>query len=1041
MSTLAGGLVGREVQRAAFDDVLAAAVGGRGGCLAVSGEAGIGKTRLCEAFTDAALSAGVGVAWAACWPSAASAFAPWAELLVQVDGRPVEVEGVTAHDPALGRTALFADVLGRLREAAAQRPRLLVIDDLHWADEATALLTAHVLPALRGMPVMLVVALREDELAAHAVAGLGDGIRRHAQTLALPGLSVEETGALVALTTGGSVTRDVAARVYEATGGNPLFARELAVMLSAERVPDGGSVLAVRQLPGSVRDVLTARVRALTPACRRFLEVVAVLADSATPTLVAEVAGEGIDAVLGGLDEALRAGVLTAAESRIDFAHPLLRAGVLEAVSLEGRVRLHARAGEALIDAKARGQPVEPGTVAHHLLEAAAGGSVEAAVSWAVRAADEAMSALAYETAAALLAGARRALALDAAAGDRAAVLLGLGDAQAASGRGEDAERAYREAIDLARQQDRPDVLARAVLGLTGGMGFEVPVGDLAHHDLLHEARAAIAGRDPALDSLLTARLSVSLSFAAPVAERRRLAEQAVAAARTLDDLRVLAVTLAAFCDAVAGPDGLEQRLAATQEILRIARHTEDLALELLGRRLRVVALLERGDVDDVDAEIDRYVAAAGRLGQAGYSWYVPLWRGMRDLMRGQLVTYRRHRARLAELVDQAGSLNAQMLLLSQAAMAALLHAGDAGEPFGRLVALTGGPDGVLPGPQLAIGEALVAATTGDRDRAGMLLDRCADALCTAEPDSEWLPMLVQTAEVLANLGEDRADLAGWLHDTLAPYAGLYAVEGIGAFVNGQVGRAVGLMAALLGRSDEARRRLEAAARAEEGIGATALAERTRRQATRLPERPAQPGTSPTSPRGVADASGVFRREGDSWRLDYAGTCVHVRDSKGVRDLAVLLATPGRGVPALDLATAAGTRRRPPDREVGAQPPGDLGEVLDAPARAAYRQRVAAIEDELGVADRHGDAERSARLAAERDALLAELAGAYGLGGRPRRTGHPAERARTAVTARIRDAIRRIADVHPALGAHLRHAVRTGTVCCYDPEVPTRWRT
>ena len=90
-------------------------------------------------------------------------------------------------------------------------------------------------------------------------------------------------------------------------------------------------------------------------------------------------------------------------------------------------------------------------------------------------------------------------------------------------------------------------------------------------------------------------------------------------------------------------------------------------------------------------------------------------------------------------------------------------------------------------------------------------------------------------------------------------------------------------------------------------------------------------------------------------------------------------------------------------------------------------------------AEADGDADRVATVTAEREFLVAELASAYGLGGRPRRAGDPAERARTAVTWRIREAIKRTEPVHPELARHLRSAVRTGTFCVYDPEEPTAW--
>jgi hypothetical protein len=148
-------------------------------------------------------------------------------------------------------------------------------------------------------------------------------------------------------------------------------------------------------------------------------------------------------------------------------------------------------------------------------------------------------------------------------------------------------------------------------------------------------------------------------------------------------------------------------------------------------------------------------------------------------------------------------------------------------------------------------------------------------------------------------------------------------------------------------------------------------------------------------------------------------------------DLARLLAEPGREVHALDLlaATSGG--------EVPRQ--GDLGPVLDDTARAAYRRRLEELGERIADAEADGDAAAADRAQDERDALVAELSGAYGLGGRARRTGDPAERARTTVTSRLRDAVARVERVHPDLGRHLRASVRTGLFCSYQPERPIVW--
>jgi hypothetical protein len=153
-----------------------------------------------------------------------------------------------------------------------------------------------------------------------------------------------------------------------------------------------------------------------------------------------------------------------------------------------------------------------------------------------------------------------------------------------------------------------------------------------------------------------------------------------------------------------------------------------------------------------------------------------------------------------------------------------------------------------------------------------------------------------------------------------------------------------------------------------------------------------------------------------------------MKDTKGMRDLARLLAHPHADVHVLDLVAEGPTLR--------SDAPGD---PIDEAARDQYRARLIEIEGELAEADDRADVARSERLHVERDALLSELSSAYGIGGRARRRSDSAERARSAVTQRIRDAIGRIEAADPALGGHLRRAVRTGTFCAYSPEHPTSW--
>jgi hypothetical protein len=266
-------------------------------------------------------------------------------------------------------------------------------------------------------------------------------------------------------------------------------------------------------------------------------------------------------------------------------------------------------------------------------------------------------------------------------------------------------------------------------------------------------------------------------------------------------------------------------------------------------------------------------------------------------------------------------------------------------------------------------------------------------------------------AAVVAPAGTDAQRVR--TYERLAPWAGLHVVVGGCASYWGAVDHHLAALAAALGRREVAEAHLAAAAGAYERLGAAVWAEHCAASVR---------GLLPASPTAAADGRPTFRFDGGSWELAYADRRVHLPDAKGLRDLAVLLAQPGRPVPALRLLGA--------EEAAGADP------VLDDRARAAYRARLDELEAEIDQASEWRDPVRAERAEAERQALIAELAAAAGLGGRTRRLGDPAERARKTVTARIRDSLRRIDRAHPPLGEHLRATVTTGTTCCYSPPAP-----
>lgn len=182
----------------------------------------------------------------------------------------------------------------------------------------------------------------------------------------------------------------------------------------------------------------------------------------------------------------------------------------------------------------------------------------------------------------------------------------------------------------------------------------------------------------------------------------------------------------------------------------------------------------------------------------------------------------------------------------------------------------------------------------------------------------------------------------------------------------------------------------------------------------------------PAAPAAPPGRAGTFRRLGDTWEVGLGGTTATLKASKGLADIARLLAEPGREVHCLDLV-GAGVEE------------GETGPVLDDAARRAYEQRVRDLQADLDAAEDANDWGRAERARAELDAVVDQLTAALGLGGRTRRAGGTAERARSTVTQRVRTTIRRIEDAHPALGRHLRASVRTGAFCAYAPEEPVDW--
>jgi AAA ATPase domain len=1061
MTATQPGLVGRDQPLAELQALVAAALASRGGLVTLTGEAGIGKTTLAAAAADHAEALGATVVWGACWEGAPP-FWPWLEVLAAL-GAEVDLQadgqgGDRLRPPsaAAARFERFAAISGAL--LAATGALVVVLDDLHWADPASVELAAFHARRVRRSRQLLVATYRDVEVApGDPLAGPLSRLAAEGATLPLGGLDAGQVAVVLAGITGGDPDPELGAGVRRRTGGNPFLVHQVARLLAAHA--DAATV------PGGAREAIRRRLAALGDPCVRLLEAASVLGPDLRPAVLARMTGQPAGATLALLGEAAAARVLVGPAGELGpwrFAHDLFREVLYGQLDPAGRARLHLAAAEALEGLRDGGADVRPAELAGHYLRAAdqAGQLPPPAAARALdrceQAALAAAAVLADEDAARHY---RQALSLAERTGQplpperRARLLAGLGEALRRSGDTAGARQAFGQAVDLARRDPAGPALARAALGLHA-IGVESGADPTDVAGLLREALTG-AGTTPAVAAQLESALAQTLArtpapdpaqAAALAGRAAAMADRAVATARATGDDRVLAAALLAKHDVLWGPDNQEERLAALAELERLAGGDEELAAE--AQLLRATALLELGEA--------RATALLGEFTRRarGSTLARVRWLG---------------RSREATLAVLAGDLpQAERLAAEAERLGDELQIPDAGHVTAGLRA---GVDSLRgrPSPELlAAVERLVARVgipaTSPRAWMTMLLrgrerpawiDAYARAALEVAPDDVprdwmWTRSAVILAELNAERGREQAR-ARW-YDALAPYQARTAVAGGAVLFCGAVAHYLGLLAAATGRPELARRHLEDAAAIHERLGARPWLLRSRLELARLlrgdPAQRVRAAELLAAVQSEADRLGLeelatdaagpaeFRRAGASWTLGYAGRTVRLPDAKGMRDLAVLLSRPGQPVPAAELvALSGGGRLARAGLALGADA------VLDDQAKQAYRRRLQDLDREVAEAEGEGDPERVEKARQERDAIAHELAAALGLGGRDRGLGDPAERARKAVTERIRYSMARIARAHPELAGHLQASVTTGSSCAYVPAEPVTWLT
>jgi DNA-binding CsgD family transcriptional regulator len=855
--------VGREAELAALTADLDAATGGRGGVVLLAGEPGIGKTRLAEELAAQATSRGVLVLWGRCWEGdGAPAFWPWVQVVrayVQVADPAVlrNEMGAGAADiaqvvpavrallsdlpvppplePEAARFRLFDSLAGFLRAAAAHRPLLLFLDDLHWADVPSLALLRFLGQELDGAGLLVVGIYRHTEVdQGHPLLGtLADLTRgQHRRRLLLGGLDRCEVASFVALVAGMDPSPGLAAAVHQQTDGNPFFVTEIVRLLASQgRLGSGvGSPVLAAGLPEGVKAVVAERLGRLSDPCQRVLEVAAVVGRDFELHVLQPASGLDGDRLLGLLEEAEAARVLAEAPGglgRWRFAHALVREVLYERLPAARRIRLHGRVGEALEAVYG----AEPGPhlaeLAHHFVAAAPGGEVARAVGAATRAGRRALDVLAWEEAAGLFERALAALELAEQPDQqqRCQLLLALGEARMAASDVAAARAAYQQAGELARRIGALEPVALAGLGL--GLEFTTGIVDQAEVALLEDALAALGGADGLLRARVLARLAKALLFT-PQAERRlQLSEEAVVLARRLGDPATLAGVLYDRHLAIWGSPRSElasERLAAATEVVQLAERIGDPAMALRGRGLRRADLLELGDLAGFDEDLAAAERTAEELRQLHYRWPLLLSRAVRAMLPGHFADAEEQAAQGLAIGRRAGDQAVETYYLGVMATLRFMRG-----RVGEMVEVFQDSATRFPAiPLYRTGLAAALAEAGHTDLAQAEVERLAAGELAALPrDLGWSWSLALLALACHHLGD--AELATKLHGLLEPYADRnIATTRIGTLCLGPASYFLGLLDLTLGHPEQAVGRFQHAATLAGRIQARPMIARSR---------------------------------------------------------------------------------------------------------------------------------------------------------------------------------------------------------------------
>lgn len=839
--------VGRAQALGQLSASLDTALSGRGQLVLLSGDAGIGKTRTAAEVCETARQRGGTVLTGRCFEGeGAPAFWPWvqvlrraldagvidprglglrtadlAALVPEIRDRVPDVPEPPAVTPEQARFRQFDAVTTVLTAAADDRPLVIVLDDLHWADTPSLLLLQFLARAMERARLLVVATFRDTALPRRFGSVLGALAREPVvRRIGLEGLGPREVGRFVGQVAGEPCSPEWVARIHAMTEGNPFFLGEIVRVLVEEgrlaQDPDAEAV----PLPRELREAVGRRLAGLSDPCHQALTVASVLGrDFSTPVLSVALA-KGLDRLLDVLHEAVTAGLLVeqpGSAGRYAFAHALIRETLYEDLPTPDRVRMHLRVGEAMEAVHGHQPGPHLAELSHHFCEGAAAGDPNKAVEYSVAAAHRASSSLAYEDAARHYERALEAAGLVAPVdeGRRARLLLRLGEAKMRSGEDAAGRRAYRQAAELARGLSDARLLAKAALGMAQHADFGMP-RDAELVETLREAERTIGDTDDRLRAHVLARMAVCAPWSESVAERRGLSKRALDLARTIDDPTALGYALAARFWALAGPDDHDERLTICARMAELADETEDRNLAFMAQEMKTITLTGLGDMPAARRALAEVQQLANELGAGIMQWYIEGLFAGQDLCEGR---YAEAERRIASYVQTGQQLHPGAMLLAAAQRLWLARARDELDQY--LTTLDNFKGMYSWGPRVAqAARAFVCADRGQLGEAREALDVFAagDGLRTLPKDEQWLATMAQVAFATYKL-RDRAR-AEIVRELMLPYASRPVFHERTRVHSGVCARFVAMMCTVIGDHEQARARFEEAITLNASMGA-----------------------------------------------------------------------------------------------------------------------------------------------------------------------------------------------------------------------------